>query len=100
MAEYKCYVCEKPVKTGEKFTFTKKGSVHYDCFIADKRNKLGEEKLENLRVLSILLDSNLQNLVNVLGVPADSPELAEIKRQNIQSIEKMAGDITRKIEEL
>ena len=32
--EYGCYICNKIIKTGEKFTFTKEGPVHMDCFVA------------------------------------------------------------------
>lgn len=100
MAEYKCYVCERPVKTGEKFTFTKKGSVHMDCFVAERRKEIQPEKAEQLRVLSQILDSELQHLINILAVQGVPEDMKEKVRLKYKDIEKAAGDTTRMISEL
>ena len=100
MAEFKCYVCETPVKTGEKFTFTKSGSVHFDCFVSQRRKEVKVEKQETLRVLANLLDSELQHLLNILSIK-DVPEaLKEQVRIKYKDIEKAAGETTRLISEL
>lgn len=100
MAEFKCYVCETSVKTGEKFTFTKSGSVHLDCFVSSRRKEVSAEKQEKLRVLSIILDSELQLLLDHLSIkdiPEDTKEAARLKYKDI---EKAAGETTRMISEL
>ncbi|KAA8922962.1 DUF2175 family protein [Thermoplasma sp.] len=100
MAEFKCYICNSTVKTGEKFTFTKKGSVHYDCYVSSKRQQIGPEKTEEFRTLASLLDYSLQGLLNAMSIQTEKEEAAEAKRQSIQAYEKLAGDLTKKIEEL
>lgn len=100
MAEFKCYDCGTAVKTGEKFTFTKKGSVHLDCFISTRRTEVSEDKQERLRVLSIILDSELQLLLDHLSIkeiPEDTKEQARLKYKDV---EKAAGETTRLISEL
>ncbi len=100
MAEFKCYDCNTKVKTGEKFTFTKKGSVHYDCFISSRRKEVAEGKQERLRVLSIILDLELQLLLGHLSIqdmPEDTKDDARLKYKDI---EKAAGETTRLISEL
>jgi hypothetical protein len=100
MAEFKCYVCNAPVKTGEKFTFTKSGSVHYDCFIADKRKELAGKKHEELRHLSMLLDSQLGYLIDVLNLKNETGNTNEVINAAYKNIEKECGETTRKISEL
>lgn len=100
MAEYRCYVCEKPVKTGEKFTFTKKGGVHFDCFVAQRRREIQPEKIDQLRVLSQVLDSELQHLINILSVQGVPEEMNEKVRLKYKDIEKAAGETTRMISDL
>ncbi|AKA49330.1 hypothetical protein IX51_09695 [uncultured archaeon] len=101
MAEFNCYVCSKKVLTGEKFTFTKDGAVHFDCFVSKKRSEIEESKVEQLRVLSLVLDSELQHLLNVLGVQQNGPE---IQKENIRlkykDVEKAAGETTKLISSL
>lgn len=101
MAEFNCYVCSKKVLTGEKFTFTKEGAVHFDCFISRKRSELSEPKVEQLRVLSILLDSELQHLLNILTVQQNVPDSQkENIRLKYKDIEKAAGETTKLISSL
>ncbi|PYB67944.1 DUF2175 domain-containing protein [Thermoplasma sp. Kam2015] len=100
MAEFKCYVCNSTVKTGEKFTFTKKGSVHYDCYVSSKRQNIDPSKEEEFRTLAMLLDYSLQALLNAMSIQTQKESAAEAKRQSIQAYEKLAGDITKKMEEL
>lgn len=100
MAEFKCYVCNGNIRTGEKFTFTKKGGVHFDCFISDKRKQITPEKAESLRTLSILLDSELQHLLNVLAIQNASGDMGEKIRLKYKDIEKAAGETTRLISDL
>ena len=100
MAEFKCYDCNTKVKTGEKFTFTKKGSVHFDCFVSSRRKEVSEDKQERLRVLSIILDLELQLLLghlSIQNVPEDTKEDARLKYKDV---EKAAGETTRLISEL
>ena len=100
MAEFKCYACGTKVKTGEKFTFTKSGSVHFDCFISSRRKEVSEGNQEKLRVLSILLDVELQHLLGVLSI-GDQPEsVKENVRVKYKDIEKACGETTRLISEL
>ncbi len=54
MAQFECYECKKLVVTGEKFTFTKRGSVHFDCFISAKRKELDDSKTEEHPIISFL----------------------------------------------
>ncbi len=95
--EYGCYVCNKLIKTGEKFTFTKDGSVHFDCFISTKRKTVHEEKQEYLRTLSLILDYQLTYLVALLNVKTDDKESQDLLRKRITTIEKESGDITNNI---
>lgn len=100
MAQFNCYECGKSVVTGEKFTFTKNGSVHFDCFISAKRKTLDETKVEDFRVLSLLLDSELTHLINLVNVkPQDGPG-KEFHRIKYKDVEKAAGETTKKISEL
>ena len=92
--EYGCYICNKLIKTGEKFTFTKDGSVHFDCFLGTQRKNVHEEKQEYLRTLSLILDYQLTYLVALLGVKTDDKESQELLRKRISSIEKEGGEIT------
>ena len=100
MAEFQCYVCNTKVKTGEKFTFTKKGSVHFDCFISQRRKEVLPEKQEMLRVYSIILDSELQHLINILSIQAVPDDAKETVRVKYKDIEKVCGETTRLISEL
>ncbi len=100
MAEFKCFDCGKTVKTGEKFTFTKKGSVHFECFISQRRKEVSPEKQETLRSLTVLLDKELQHLISVLDM-RDVPEsLKETLRVKYKDIEKACGETTRLISDL
>ena len=100
MAEFQCYQCNTKVKTGEKFTFTKKGSVHFDCFISERRREVPLEKQEKLRVFSIILDLELQLLLGHLSIK-DIPEATkEADRLKYKDIEKACGETNRLISEL
>ncbi len=92
--EYGCYLCNKIIKTGEKFTFTKEGSVHMDCFLSDKRKKIQESNQEYLRSLSLILDYELTDLVALLALKTDDKQSQEIIRKRITAIEKLAGETT------
>ncbi len=100
MAEFKCYECNTLVKTGEKFTFTKKGSVHFDCFISSRRKEINPAKAEDLRVLSIILDIELQHLIDVLDIKESPDSVKETVRLKYKDIEKAAGETTRIISDL
>ena len=100
MAEFKCYECGKTVKTGEKFTFTKKGSVHFECFIGSRRKEVAPEKQESLRSLTILLDKELQHLISVLDIKDVPESLKETIRLKYKDIEKSCGETTRLISDL
>ena len=100
MAQFKCYVCNDEVRTGEKFTFTKKGSVHFDCFVSAKRKGIKPEKAEMLRTLSLILDSELSHLLNLLRINPNDEMSKEYERIKYKDIEKAAGETTKKIDEL
>lgn len=100
MAEFKCYECDTKVRTGEKFTFTKKGSVHFDCFIAARRSEIAPEKQENLRVLTTVLDIELDHLLGSLTLQDVPEELKETARVKYKDVEKACGETTRMISEL
>ncbi|MEM0155769.1 MAG: DUF2175 family protein [Thermoplasmataceae archaeon] len=101
MAEFKCYSCSKPVVTGEKFTFTAKGAVHFDCFVADKRDEISEDKIPRLRILSSVLESELEHLLNLLNArTSGSEEYREEMRVKYKDIEKAAGETTSLITKL
>lgn len=101
MAEFKCYSCDKPVVTGEKFTFTGKGSVHFDCFVSGKRDEITGDKVNKLRVLSSVLESELDHLLNLLSVRStESEEYKEEMRIKYKDIEKAAGETTALISKL
>ncbi len=99
MAEFVCYSCKKKVITGEKFTFTKEGPVHFDCFISSRRNTVPDDKQETLRKLSILLDSQLRLLLDILDIrlAGNEPEAVTAAYKNI---EKECGETTRQISAL
>ncbi len=98
MAEFNCYVCNKKVLTGEKFTFTRDGAVHFDCFVSKKRLEVTAEKAEELRVLSLILDSELQHLLNMLTIQKNVPESQkENVTKKYKDIEKAAGETTKLI---
>ena len=100
MAEFKCYICERKVKTGEKFTFTKKGSVHSDCFVSQRRKEVSPENQEKLRVLSIALDVELDHLLGILSIQEQPENVKEVIRTKYKDIEKACGETTRLISEL
>lgn len=100
MAEFNCYICKNSVKTGEKFTFTKSGAVHFSCFIAEKNKSIKKEDIDKLRALTILMDSELQHLINILNIkdiPADIEEKIRVKYKNI---EKELNETTQLINSL
>lgn len=92
--EYGCYVCNRIIKTGEKFTFTKEGPVHMDCLLAVERKKVSEGKQEYLRNLAMVLDYELTYLVSLLSLKTDDKESSELIRRRITAIEKQAGETT------
>ncbi len=92
--EYGCYICNKIIKTGEKFTFTKEGPVHMDCFVAAQRKKTPEEKQEYLRNLSMVLDYELTYLVALLALKSEDKSSSELIKHRITAIEKQAGETT------
>jgi hypothetical protein len=100
MAEFKCFVCARPVKTGEKFTFTRDGSVHFDCFVSKRRQEVSPEKQEDLRILANILDSELQHLLNILALQNTPESVKEKVRVKYKDVEKAAGETTRMISEL
>jgi len=100
MAEFECYVCKKKVKTGEKFTFTKSGSAHFDCFASTRRKEIATEKVEKLSILVSLLDSELTHLLNILNLQTFSPDAKEMLKTKYKDIEKAAGETTRMISDL
>jgi hypothetical protein len=101
MVEFKCYSCSKPVVTGEKFTFTGRGAVHFDCFVADKRDEISVDKVPRLRVLSSVLESELEHLLNLLNArSSESEEYREEMRIKYKDIEKAAGETTTLISKL
>ncbi len=100
MAEFKCFVCSRPVRTGEKFTFTKEGSVHLDCFISKRRKEVSPDKQEDLRIMASILDTELQHLLGILALQNTPESLKEQVRIKYKDIEKAAGETTRMISEL
>lgn len=100
MAEFNCYECNGKVQTGEKFTFTKKGAVHFDCFISSRRKEVSQEKLESLRALSLLLDEQLGYLLQVLSLKTESPDASDVVKKAYKEIEQRAGETTRAISSL
>lgn len=100
MAEFFCYECNGKVQTGEKFTFTKKGSVHFDCFVSAKRKEIGTGKQEALRALSLLLDHQLGHLLNVLPLKSNDENASEVLKKAYKEIEQGAGETTRAISAL
>lgn len=100
MAEFDCYQCNDKVKTGEKFTFTRQGAVHFDCFISSRRNEVTEEKSEALRALSLLLDHQLDHLLSLLPLRSEDPAATEVLKRAYKEIEQGAGETTRAISEL
>lgn len=100
MAEFNCYECSKLVKSGEKFTFTKKGAIHFDCLVSSKRKNVTEDKLETLRHLSAILDSELQHMIQLFSIRTENEELKQSIKNKIKDIEKASGETTRIIYEL
>ena len=100
MAQFNCYECKKEVRTGEKFTFTKMGAVHFDCFISAKRRSIDTSKEEHLRTYSLILDSELTHLLNLLRIEPKSDDEKIYHNQKYKEIEKSAGETTKKIVEL
>ncbi|MEM0157671.1 MAG: DUF2175 family protein [Thermoplasmataceae archaeon] len=100
MAEFKCFVCSRPVKTGEKFTFTRDGSVHFDCFVSKRRKEVSAEKQEDLRIMTNILDTELQHLLGILSLQNVPESLKEQVRIKYKDIEKAAGETTRMISAL
>lgn len=97
MAKFQCYVCSKPVVTGQKFTFTKSGAVHFTCFIGEKSKIIADESHEKLSVLSQLLDSELQHLLNILNLKDVPEEVKEIVSKKYKDIEKAVVETTNAI---
>ncbi len=100
MAEFNCYECEGKVQTGEKFTFTKQGAVHFDCFISSRRNEISGGKQEALRALSLLLDDQLGHLLNVLSLKTEDDGASDVLKKAYKQIEQGAGETTRAISAL
>ncbi|MCL4332289.1 MAG: DUF2175 family protein [Candidatus Thermoplasmatota archaeon] len=100
MAEFNCYVCTGKVRTGEKFTFTRKGAVHFDCFISSRRTELKDEKHEELRTLSILLDSQLKYLLDILLLGKQDGGIGDYLNSKYKEIEAGCGETTRLISDL
>ena len=100
MAEFKCYICSERAATGEKFTFTSNGAVHYDCFIAHKRKELGTQSAEQLSELAVILDAELSHLLNLLRVEAHTEDGKKHLQTKYKEIEKAAGETTRLISAL
>ena len=100
MAEFKCYVCSGMVRTGEKFTFTKSGAVHFDCFVSAKRKEAGPGKSEKLSELAMILDSELSHLLVLLRMQLHDEGAKKALQLKYKDIEKAAGETTRMISEL
>ncbi|MEM3852187.1 MAG: DUF2175 family protein, partial [Methanomassiliicoccales archaeon] len=100
MAEFKCYECGGPVKSGEKFTFTKQGSVHLDCFVSSKRKGIDESKLEAFRHLTQVLDSELQHMILLFSMKSQDERVNQLIKNKIKEIEKASGETTRAISEI
>ncbi len=97
MAEFKCYICSEKAATGEKFTFTSNGAVHYDCFIAHRRKELGNQNAEQLSELAVILDAELTHLLALLRVEVHTEEGKKHLQAKYKEIEKAAGETTKLI---
>lgn len=100
MAEFNCYVCAKKLRSGEKFTFTKSGPVHFDCFVSSRRKEITDDKHEELRALSLVLDSELQHLINLLSIKSEDGNSTDLLKSKYKEIEKASGETTRIISNL
>ncbi len=100
MAEFTCYGCSAKVRTGEKFTFTKKGAVHFDCFVSSRRKEVPDDKTETLRSLSLLLDSQLDHLIDILAIGTVEGSAGDLIKEKYKDVEKGAGETTHAISDL
>ncbi|MHB1492972.1 MAG: DUF2175 family protein [Thermoplasmataceae archaeon] len=100
MAEFKCYICSEKAMTGEKFTFTNSGAVHFDCFISHKRKELGAEHSSELSDLAVILDAELTHLLALLKTETHSEEGKKHLQSKYKEIEKTAGETTKLISSL
>jgi len=100
MAKFQCYVCNKPVVTGQKFTFTKSGAVHFTCFIGEKSKSVSEESHVKLSILTQLMDSELQHLLNILNMKDVPEDLKEVLNRKYKDIEKAVVETTNAINSL
>jgi len=100
MAEFKCYHCSRLMITGDKFTFTKGGPIHLDCFISSRRMRVSESKVEELRLLSSVLESELEHLVLLISKKTENEHLNQLIKSKIKEVEKASGETTRLISDL
>ncbi|MCL5680772.1 MAG: DUF2175 family protein [Candidatus Thermoplasmatota archaeon] len=100
MAEFRCFECGNTVVTGEKFTFTKEGAIHFSCLVSKKSRSIKKENYAKLRVLTILMDSELQHLLNILNIKDVPQEMADKIRVKYKDIEKAVNETTQLLNSL
>ncbi len=96
---WKCYRCGEEIIEGMKFTFTKFGPVHWECFRAEVRDKFNGNIPEDINVMLELLNYYADGIVKIkeFEARASSDDL----RQGLMARRKVIeGEMAKLMSEL
>ncbi|ADN49479.1 DUF2175 domain-containing protein [Vulcanisaeta distributa] len=96
---WKCYRCGEEVVEGMKFTFTKQGPIHWECFRAEVRDRFNGSIPEDVNIMLELLDYLADGIVKIkeLETRASSDELRQVLMARRKIIE---GEMAKLMSEL
>ncbi|GAB6944975.1 DUF2175 domain-containing protein [Vulcanisaeta sp. JCM 14467] len=98
---WKCYRCGEEIVEGMKFTFTRMGPIHWECFRAEVRDKFSGNVPEDVNVVLDLLDYYADGIVKIkeLETRASSDGLRQelmVRRKVIEGeMAKLMGELNR-----
>ncbi len=98
---WKCYRCGEEIVEGMKFTFTRQGPIHWECFRAEVRDKFNGSIPEDVNVILELLDYFADGIVKIkeFEARASSNDLRQAlmaKRKVIEGeMAKLMSDLNR-----
>jgi hypothetical protein len=96
---WRCYRCGEDVVEGMKFTFTRQGAVHWECFRSEISSRFNGKVPEDVEVLLELIDYLNEGIVRVKEYEYRISD--ESLRQSVSSRGRLfTGEVAKLMSEL
>ncbi len=96
---WKCYRCGEDIVEGMKFTFTRLGPIHWECFRAEVRDKFNGNVPEDINVMLELMDYLANGIVKVKELE-ERASSDDVRRLLIDRRKVIEGETSRLMSEL